>query len=109
MGNQFHGPALETLYNQKKTIFSGLSQFSGLLLDSNVLLPPAAIKVEFINFSGPKRSFGLRDRADCKQRETKCMRCRIGAWENPAAVTGYIIYYDTVRVLYVLIDYDILY
>ena len=39
--------------------------------EAKVLLPPAAKRVEFINFSGPKRSFGRRDSADCKQCGTK--------------------------------------
>ena len=34
-----------------------------LLTNSNVLLPPAAKRVEFIYFSGPKRSFGRREGA----------------------------------------------
>ena len=34
-------------------------------------LPPATKRVELINFSGPKRGFGRRDDADCKQRGTK--------------------------------------
>ena len=42
-----------------------------LLINSDVLLPPAAKRVELFNFSGPKRSFGSRDCADCKQRGTK--------------------------------------
>ena len=40
-------------------------------LISNVLLYPAVKRVELISFSGPKRSFGRRDSADCKQRGTK--------------------------------------
>ena len=39
--------------------------------EAKVLLPPAAKRVEFINFSGTKRSFGRRDSANCKQCGTK--------------------------------------
>ena len=39
--------------------------------NSNVLLPPATKRVELINFYEIKQSFGLRDSADCRQRETK--------------------------------------
>ena len=42
-----------------------------LLFNSNVLLPPAAKRVKLINFSEPKRRFGRRDNADCKQRGEK--------------------------------------
>ena len=33
--------------------------------EANALLPPAAKRVEFINFSKPKQSHGWRDSADC--------------------------------------------
>ena len=70
---------------RKKNIFSGLidgfrieliinqSTFPvQLLINTNELtLLPAAKMVEFINFSGPKRSLGRRGSADCKQRGTK--------------------------------------
>ena len=42
-----------------------------LVINSKVLILPAVKRVEFINFSGPKRSFGRRDSADCKHREMK--------------------------------------
>ena len=41
-----------------------------LLINSNVLLPPAAKMVELIIFSGPKQSFGPAI-ADCRQCGTK--------------------------------------
>ena len=73
-------PEQETLDNPGKRSFSQLSRVSELklsasviqlLINSNILLPPAAIRVELIIFSGPKWSFGQRDSADCKQRGTK--------------------------------------
>ena len=40
-------------------------------LISNALLPPAVKRMELIEFSGPKLSFGRSDSAECEQRGAK--------------------------------------
>ena len=39
-----------------------------LIINFNVLLPPATKIMELINFSKPKHSFGRRDTANCRLR-----------------------------------------
>ena len=76
---QFYLPWPETLDNPEKQFFQIIKVFrikltknelNYLLINSNVLLPPAAKRVKLINFSGPKQSFGQQDSADCKQRSS---------------------------------------
>ena len=66
-----------------KLYFKNSTYAFRLLINSNVLLPRATKWVDFINFSGPKRRFGRRDNADCKQRETKWSA--VGADQSPIA------------------------